>query len=53
MELEDVQARMEYFYRFEATKEIAERVEQWLVTGRTQNLSNLVKDGVLKIKRKA
>lgn len=49
--MEDVEACLAHFYRFEATKESAERVEKWLITGQKQDLRELEKRGVVKVKR--
>lgn len=50
MTVEDVEACMGYFYRFEANgKEEAAAVERWLVTGWKQDLSKLERAGVLKV----
>ena len=49
--MEDVEACMEHFYGFEATMELGGAVEKWLIRGRKQDLSELQKAGVLKVKR--
>ena len=51
MTLEDVEACMEHYYRFEATKQSAKLLQRWLITGQRQDLSEMERAGVLKVKR--
>lgn len=50
--MEDVSTCMEHFYKFECeSKEYGKHVERWLVEGQKQDISQLQRDGLVKVNR--